>query len=75
MVISSWPRFSSAIDKLDKVYAALQPILTFLESLDRTLNNRICYPNPAELLHESQLVERISQTQLPERVSESQVLK
>ena len=56
-VINSWPQISSMISQLDVIYRDLQPILSFLDDVQDKLNERVCLPNPVELLSESELVE------------------
>ena len=56
-VINSWPQISSMISQLDDIYRDLQPILSFLDDVQDILNERVCLPNPVELLSESELVE------------------
>ena len=63
-VISSWPQISSMISQLDEIYRDLQPILSFLDDVQDMLNERVCLPNPVELLSES--AEELSESELVE---------
>ena len=63
-VINSWPQISSMISQLDDIYSDLQPILSFLDDVQDKLNERVCLPNPAELLSES--AEEVPESELVE---------
>ena len=55
--IKNWPNIDPIVSGIDSVYNALEPMLDFFDDLSDVLNEKLCIPNPFELLAEWEFVE------------------
>ena len=71
-IITSWPHFETIITKLDEIYTDLQPILSYLDDIQRKINEEICITDPVEAGTESleDIAESEIVSEVEERVSE-----